>query len=62
MSIRQAPLKADQELEKYKDCNDIESGSSDEEIYEAIHNINDPDIVYPNLDKKSKSSIIWTRL
>ncbi|RNA30028.1 hypothetical protein BpHYR1_006993 [Brachionus plicatilis] len=32
MSRREAALKARKELEKYKNCNDIESGESDEEI------------------------------
>ena len=32
MSRREEALKARKELKKYKNCNDIESGESDEEI------------------------------
>ncbi|RNA06461.1 hypothetical protein BpHYR1_000392 [Brachionus plicatilis] len=66
MSRREAALKARKELEKYKNCNNensvFKSLYLDEAIESVIQNLNDSDLIDPNLDKTSKSNVIWTRL
>ncbi|RNA29414.1 hypothetical protein BpHYR1_013251 [Brachionus plicatilis] len=60
MSRRETALKARKVLEKYKNCNDIESGESDEEINNEIESENEDNADKIRICKENKSNIICT--
>ncbi|CAF0911108.1 unnamed protein product, partial [Brachionus calyciflorus] len=61
MTLSQALQMKNSSDEDDDDCDDVYQ-HIEESIEAVIQNINDTDFVDPNLDKTSKSNIIWTRL